>query len=54
MDAKVEQVLAEYDERALRESALFAAGWDRDSRRDHLLLRVGPETGRLINIQTVE
>ena len=50
MDARVEQVLAEYDARAERESALFAAGWDRDARRDQLLLRVGPETGRLTNI----
>ncbi len=50
MDAKVEQVLAEYDARAERETALFAAGWDRDGRRDQLLLRVGPETGRLANI----
>lgn len=50
MDAKVERVLAEYDERAARETALFAAGWDRDARRDQLLLRVGPETGRLVNI----
>lgn len=50
MDARVEQVLAEYDERAERETGLFAAGWDRDARRDQLLLRVGPDTGRLINI----
>jgi predicted O-methyltransferase YrrM len=50
MDVRVERVLAEYDERAERETALFAAGWDRDARRDELLLRVGPETGRLINI----
>ncbi len=44
MDARVEQVLAEYDARAERESALFAAGWDRDARRDQLLLR-GPRPG---------
>ncbi len=50
MDARVAQVLAEYDERAERETAFFAAGWDRDQRRDQLLLRVGPETGQLINI----
>jgi predicted O-methyltransferase YrrM len=50
MDARIEEILAEYDERAARETGLFAAGWDRDERRDQLLLRVGPETGRLINI----
>ena len=50
MDARVEQVLREYDVRAERETGLFAAGWDRDERREHLLLRVGPETGRLINM----
>lgn len=49
-DARIEQVLAEYDARAAAESQLFAAGWDLDDRRDQLLLRIGPETGRLVNI----
>ncbi len=54
MDARIERVLSEYDERAAKETALFAAGWDRDERRDQLLLRVGPETGRLVNILAAE
>jgi predicted O-methyltransferase YrrM len=49
-DARIEQVLAEYDARAAAESRLFAAGWDLDDRRDQLLLRIGPDTGRLVNI----
>ncbi|MGB6450933.1 MAG: class I SAM-dependent methyltransferase [Steroidobacteraceae bacterium] len=49
-DARVERVLAEYDARAAAESRLFAAGWDLDDRRDQLLLRIGPDTGRLVNI----
>ncbi len=49
-DTRVEQVLAEYDARAAAESRLFAAGWDLDERRDQLLLRIGPDTGRLVNI----
>ncbi len=49
-DARIEQVLAEYDARAAAEHSLHAAGWDADDRRDRLLLRIGPETGRLVNI----
>jgi predicted O-methyltransferase YrrM len=45
MDAKVEQILAEYDERAVAERKLWG-----QSNRDDLLLRVGPETGQLLNI----
>jgi predicted O-methyltransferase YrrM len=50
LDARVEQVLAEYDARAAAERPLHEAGWDADDRRDRLLLRIGPETGRLVNI----
>jgi len=50
LDAKVAQVLAEYDARSAAERQLHDAGWDADARRDRLLLRVGPDTGRLINI----
>ncbi len=50
LDARVEQVLAEYDARAAAERKLHDAGWDADERRDRLLLRIGPETGRLVNI----
>ncbi len=49
-DARIEQVLAEYDARAAAEQPLHAAGWSADDRRDQLLLRIGPETGRLVNI----
>ncbi len=49
-DARIERVLAEYDARAAAESRHFAAGWDLDDRRDQLLLRIGPQTGRLVNI----
>lgn len=50
LDAKIEEVLAEYDARSAAERQLHDAGWDADERRDRLLLRVGPDTGRLINI----
>lgn len=50
VDARIEQVLAEYDTRAAAEQSLHAAGWDADERRDQLLLRIGPETGRLVSI----
>ncbi len=49
-DTRIEQVLAEYDARAAAEQSLHAAGWSADGRRDQLLLRIGPETGRLVNI----
>jgi predicted O-methyltransferase YrrM len=50
LDANVEQVLAQYDARAASEHMLHRSGWDTDDRRDRLLLRIGPDTGRLINI----
>ncbi|MGH8149165.1 MAG: O-methyltransferase [Steroidobacteraceae bacterium] len=50
LDPKVAQVLAEYDARAAAEHAKHEAGWDADARRDQLLLRIGPDTGRLVNI----
>lgn len=50
LDPKVEEVLAAYDARSAAERGLHDAGWDADERRDRLLLRVGPDTGRLINI----
>lgn len=50
LDAKIEAVLAEYDARSAAERQLHEAGWDADQRRDRLLLRVGPDTGRLMNI----
>lgn len=50
LDETVRQVLAEYDARAARERSAHETGWDADGRRDQLLLRVGPETGRLLNI----
>src|SRR6185437_4785285 len=50
LDPKIEQVLAEYDARSAAERPLHEAGWDADDRRNQLLLRVGPETGRLVNI----
>lgn len=50
LDAKVAEVLAEYDARSANERQLHDAGWDADERRDRLLLRVGPDTGRLINM----
>ncbi|MGH8217292.1 MAG: O-methyltransferase [Steroidobacteraceae bacterium] len=50
LDDRVERVLAEYDARSAAERRLHDEGWDADDRRDRLLLRVGPETGRLINI----
>lgn len=50
LDAKVAQILAEYDARAAAEQPLHEQGWSEDARRDQLLLRIGPETGRLINI----
>src|SRR6185437_9009788 len=50
LDPRVEQVLAEYDARSAKERPHHEAGWDADDRRDQLLLRVGPETGRLLNI----
>lgn len=50
LDPAVEQVLAEYDARSASERRLHDAGWDADQRRDQLLLRVGPETGRLLNL----
>lgn len=45
MDAKIEEVLAEYDARAAEERGQFGT-----KGRDELLLRVGPETGQLLNI----
>jgi len=50
LDAKVAEVLAAYDARSADERRLHDAGWDADERRDRLLLRIGPDTGRLINI----
>lgn len=50
LDAKVERILAEYDARSAAERSRHEAGWDADARRDQLLLRIGPDTGRLINI----
>jgi predicted O-methyltransferase YrrM len=50
LDAKVERTLAEYDARSASERSRHEAGWDADERRDQLLLRIGPDTGRLINI----
>lgn len=50
MDRAVEQVLAEYDERAASERKFFEAGRNTEVTRDQLLLRVGPDTGQLMNI----
>jgi predicted O-methyltransferase YrrM len=50
MDERVSAVLAEYHQRIESESALVASGWAADERRDKLLLPVGPETGRLMNL----
>ncbi len=50
MDERVCAVLAEYHQRIASESALMASGWITDERRDKLLLPVGPETGRLMNL----
>jgi predicted O-methyltransferase YrrM len=51
MDQAVAQVLAEYDARAERERGFFRGPpRDLELSRDQLLLRVGPETGQLINI----
>ena len=51
MDRSIEQVLAEYDARAEKERSAFSApGPGMMAQRDQLLLRVGPEAGRLINI----
>jgi predicted O-methyltransferase YrrM len=50
MDPRVSEVLAEYHQRIASESALIASGWAADERRDRLLLPVGPETGRLMNL----
>jgi predicted O-methyltransferase YrrM len=50
MDPAVATVLAEYDERAAKEPELIrSAAGNFDSLRDELLLRVGPETGRLLS-----
>ncbi len=51
MDQAIEQVLAEYDQRADKEREMFSAPSPNMLRaRDQLLLRVGPEAGQLINI----
>ncbi|MGH8226747.1 MAG: O-methyltransferase [Steroidobacteraceae bacterium] len=50
LDAKVAGILAEYDARSETERTAHEAGWDADTRRDQLLLRIGPDTGRLINL----
>jgi predicted O-methyltransferase YrrM len=51
MDNAIEQVLAEYDARAAKERSFFSGSMaDMEARRDQLLLRVGPETGQLMNI----
>jgi predicted O-methyltransferase YrrM len=50
IDARVVAVLGEYHERLARERSLMAAGWAADHRRDQLLLPVGPQTGRLMNL----
>ncbi len=50
LDPEIEQVLAEYDARSASERRLHDAGWDADQRRDQLLLRVGPDTGKLLNL----
>jgi predicted O-methyltransferase YrrM len=50
MDRAIEQVLAEYDERADKERDMFSApGANMMRTRDQMLLRVGPEAGQLIN-----
>lgn len=50
MDARVARVLAEYHKRAAAERRSIAAGWIFDERIDKLLLPVGPDTGRLMNL----
>ena len=51
MDRAIEQVLAEYDARADKERGAFSGPpGSMMATRDQLLLRVGPEAGRLINI----
>lgn len=48
MDRKVEEVLAEYDARVLREKEIWARP-DAFQHRDELLLYVGPATAQLMN-----
>jgi predicted O-methyltransferase YrrM len=50
MDKEVEDVLAEYDARVLREKAIWADPTEANRRRDELLLYVGPATAQFMNI----
>ena len=56
MDAKIERLLKEYEERSAAEWAL-ARTWQREEimrRRDELLLEVGPATGTFLSILVKE